>query len=414
MTKPARILFISNGHGEDSIAVKIIGRLRRIGGDRIEIHAWPMVGEGRPYRHIEIPVAGPYNLLPSCGFATLSLKWMWRDLKAGWIRTHLKQIKGARHKRNRYPLIVAVGDVVAIAAAVLSRTPFFFVGCAKSSYYSSLHGYTRLEKYLLRKHCILTFPRDRLTVKELDRAGVTNEFVGNPMMDDLKPRGRTFKISPDTQVIGLLPGSRTDAEDNVLHLLEALSEIEPAEFPAPLHGLFAPPDSLDMDRIVVDVKRGKGGGWKIEHHPPREEGKAVGHIALKLVNDKGLKAWFVKGGFADVLHRSTVVVGVAGTANEQAIGLGKPLITFPTRGIMGPQYVRMKMKLFGPSALEVEPRPQAIAAAAGTLLKEKETRRQMAEAGRERMGGPGASEAMARRIYDYLNSMTGETAVRRG
>jgi uncharacterized protein (TIGR03492 family) len=398
---PETILFLSNGHGEDTIAVKIIDRLRRSGQCRLEMVAWPMVGRGEAYRRIGIPVIGPFNLLPSCGFATLSLKWLWRDLKAGWIATHLRQVRAARRLRQRYRLAVAVGDIVVMAAAVLGRLPFFFVGCAKSSYYSSLHGYTRLEKYLLRRYCLLAFPRDELTVGELDRAGVKNEYVGNPMMDDLEARDSDFGIPAAAPVIGLLPGSRNDAPGNALHLLLAVDRIDPADLPGPIHFLFAAADSLDTGRIAADVGRGRGGNWKVE-----EQDGSSG-IVLKLGNSSGLKAQFVKGRFADVLHRSSLVVGTAGTANEQAIGLGKPLITFPSRGVMGPQYVNMKMKLFGPAALRVSPQPEEIAAAVVTLLKDRDRQETMAAAGRRRMGRPGASEAIARRILRYLDEPNG-------
>ena len=393
-----KILFISNGHGEDSIAVKVIDRLRKLNA-AVDIHAWPMVGEGRAYRESAIPIVGSLNLLPSCGFATLSLKLMLKDLEAGWIPTHYRQVKAARSLRGKYDLIIAVGDIVVIGAAVLARTSFFFIGCAKSSYYSFLHGYTRLEKYLLRKHCILTFPRDRLTLKELDRARVRNRYVGNPMMDDLQGTGTDFGLPQDRRIIGMLPGSRRDAEENALFMLKAAAEVDQTPYDPPLLFLFAVTNDFEIpfikDRLTGGDRKNIKNGWEVEECA---KDNASPGIVLKLVHERGGAAWFTRGCFADVLHRSSLVVGTAGTANEQAVGLAKPLITFPTAGVMGKQYVKMKMHFFGPSALEVAPEPGTIAKAITGLLNDKERCEEMAAAGRERMGLPGASEAIAREI----------------
>jgi uncharacterized protein (TIGR03492 family) len=391
-----KILFISNGHGEDSIAVKVIERLYEMTTTAVDIHAWPMVGDGRAYRELGIPLIGSLNLLPSCGFATLSLKLMLRDLKAGWIATHYRQVKAARSLRGKYDLVAAVGDIVVIAAAVLARSPFFFIGCAKSSYYSFLHGYTGLEKYLLRKYCSLTFPRDRLTVAELNQARVKNRYVGNPMMDDLEGRRNGFGLPRERTVIGFLPGSRTDAAENALHMLEAAAAVDQTRFHTPLLFLFAAANDLDISLISCRVADRSGpDGWEIDEFA----GKNPAHgIVLKLTHPPGGEAWFVKGHFADVLRRSSVVVGTAGTANEQAVGLGKPLITFPTEGVMGKRYVKMKMQFFGPAAIEVSAGPRRIARAVVDLLADKERQKRMAAAGCERMGQPGASKAIAGEI----------------
>jgi uncharacterized protein (TIGR03492 family) len=396
-----KILFISNGHGEDAIACKIIRRLaaKTVGAD-LDVHAWPMVGEGAAYRELGIQATGARNTLPSCGFATLSLKWMLEDLRHGWISTHLKQIRSARRLRDlRFKLIVAVGDIVPIGAAVLAGAPFFFVGCAKSSYYTSPGSYTGLEKFLLRKYCLTAFPRDALTAEELSRARVPNAYAGNPMMDDLEGTDAGFELSPETRVVGLLPGSRTDAVQNALHLLEAAAKVDAEKLPFPVAFLFAVPDAFDPAGISRGVRESPAvSEWKIEAFC---ESPSDG-VTMRFAHPRGFPAWLVKNRFADVLRRSTLVVGVAGTANEQAVGLGKPLITFPTRGPMGPCYVSMKMQFFGESALQVSPEPQAVAEAVVALLLDKERCARMGRVGMERMGVAGASDAIARNIVDYF------------
>jgi uncharacterized protein (TIGR03492 family) len=403
------VLFVSNGYGEDWIAGKIIDRLRVAAPD-IVLDAWPMVGPGDAYRERGIPVVGAANLLPSCGFATMSWRLLWADLRAGWLSTHLGQIVAARRLRGRYPLAVAVGDVVVMVAARLARTPFLFVGCAKSSYYSRfLTGYTRLEKRLLRRHCLLAFPRDRLTVHELDAARIRNRYVGNPMMDDLEGTGEGFGIPGDRDVVGLLPGSRGEAEDNALHLLAIAAESAVVGAGRPrLHFLFAVHPRFDEARLAREVGRRPEAGWRAA---TAAAGDAARGLVLRLGHASGVEAWLVKHHLADVLRRAALVVGLAGTANEQAVGLGKPLITFATSGVQGREYVRMKAEYFGDAALEVDPRPARVAEAIFAVLADPARRARMIEAGRERMGDPGASAAIAEAIQHVIGSMAARPVV---
>lgn len=392
-------MFISNGLGEDTIAGKVIDCLKPAGD--LQIYGWPMVGAGEPYAARNISIVGAKNVLPSCGFGTMSLKLFIQDLRAGWISTHWRQMRSARAMRGQYDLIVAVGDVVVIVAARLARTPFLFIGCAKSSYYRPLHRYTSMEKGMLRKHCRLTFPRDELTSKDLDRAGIRQRYVGNPMMDGLEGTGETFGLAPEKIVIGLLPGSRTEAEDNALHLLRVAAVTADTRSPRPpLHFLYAVHPQF---KVAAVRERVPGvSGWTVASPAPEDAARG---IDLRLRHVSGVEAWIIQRHLADVLRRATLVVGLAGTANEQAVGLGKPLITFPTAGVQGKNYVKMKMEFFGESALAVTPEPADVARAIATLLDDPEKQARMAAAGRERMGMPGAGQAMAEEILRALDQV---------
>jgi uncharacterized protein (TIGR03492 family) len=394
---PARILFLSNGHGEDTIAGKLIDRLRR---PDLAVHGWPMVGTGEAYRERGIPIVGAANLLPSCGFATTSARLFWTDLRAGWLATHWRQARAARALRGRYDLAVAVGDLVAMGAACLARLPFLFVGCAKSAHYRGpFTRYTALETSLLRRHCRLVFPRDRATARAMERAGIPSAYVGNPMMDDLEGTGETFGLSSDVAVVGLLPGSRAGAADNAVALLAAAAA---TSCTAPrLHFLFAVAPGFDhggLERALAGETRAPG--WRRE---APEAGDDARGVALRLRHAGGAEAWIVAGRLADVLRRATLVVGLAGTANEQAIGLGKPLVAFPTDGVQGRAYVRMKAGYFGGAALTLDgPEPGRVASAVRDLLTDPARRERMAAAGRDLMGDPGASDAIAAAITRAL------------
>ncbi len=398
--------FFSNGHGEDTIACKVLDRLREM-RPSLSIEGWPMVGEGTSYSGRGVPIVGSPNLLPSFGFATINPKLMLEDLRSGWIATHWRQYTAARGMRGRYRLAIAVGDIIPILAAVTARTPFMFIGCAKSYYYHPGRAYTPLERKLLRKHCMLTFPRDRKTIPELDKDGVPNIYLGNPMMDGLDPSGDDLGIGKDELVIGMLAGTRADAEGNLLDLLDAAAHAH-SHFDEPdkLRFVFAAHHSLDPKALAEMIAGDqRATGWKVMDVAPSL--KASG-VVFRLTDQHGVQVLVAKGRFADVLQLSSVVVGMAGTANEQAIGLGKPLIAVPSAGVQGDHYVKMKSVYFGEAALTIPRQPDEIAAAIASLLKDPQQRERMAAAGRERMGEPGASQAIAEKILAALDA---ETAV---
>ncbi|MBK8457211.1 MAG: hypothetical protein IPL47_08990 [Phyllobacteriaceae bacterium] len=93
---PKDLLVVGNGHGEDAILGRIVDALGADEGQRLSIDAWPMVGKGEAFTHRGLPLVGAFNLLPSGGFATLDPRLLFRDLIAGWISTHWRQIMAAR------------------------------------------------------------------------------------------------------------------------------------------------------------------------------------------------------------------------------------------------------------------------------------------------------------------------------
>lgn len=397
------ILFASNGHGEDVVACKVLDRLTELRAG-LSIHAWPMVGEGHSYSQRGIPLSGTRNLLPSAGFATLDWNLMKGDLRAGWIGTHWGQFRDAVALRGRYRLVVAVGDIIPIAAGVLSKSPFLFIGCAKSSYYRAMHGYTGLERMLLRRHCRTTFPRDARTHEELVSHRVPSLYLGNPMMDGLEPGGDRLGVSEDATVIGMLAGTREDAETNLLDLMagagQAWKHVEPQRA---LSFVFAARSQLRPQEMAARI----AADHRLQDWQLRELADADAGVVMRLAGLSGSEVVIAKRRFNDVLAMSSLVVGMAGTANEQAIGLGIPLITVPSSGVQGERYVRMKMEYFGDAAVAVPREPEAIGREIGALLADAARQAQMAAAGRERMGRPGASNAIAREVLRALDESNG-------
>jgi uncharacterized protein (TIGR03492 family) len=383
MTVP--LLVVSNGNGEDDIACKVIDALRA-SPDCPQISAWPMVGPGQAYAVRGISIVGVQNTLPSEGFGTLSLKMFARDLRAGFIGTHLAQARFARDLRGQFPLMLAVGDIVPLAAGLLSRIPMAFISCAKSAYYGGSDGHTASERWLMRSRCRAVFPRDVLTAQRLTANRVPNTYLGNPMMDGLAPADPArFGIG----AIVMLAGSRKDATENAAFLLQAAAGGQPG-----LRYLFPCHPSVDLARVAALSPDWVRADWD---HP-----LTAPHLCLRARS--GAKALLMGGAFADMLRAGRLAVGMAGTANEQALGLGLPLIVVPGAGNQGPAYVKMKMHWVGEAGLSVPRDPAAVAVAVAALLADAPRAAAMAQAGMRRMGDPGASAAIAARIHELLDS----------
>jgi hypothetical protein len=65
--RPARILLLSNGHGEDLSGALIGQELQRLGHT---VHALPLVGHGRAYAQAGLPMLGRTREYSTGGLAT--------------------------------------------------------------------------------------------------------------------------------------------------------------------------------------------------------------------------------------------------------------------------------------------------------------------------------------------------------
>jgi uncharacterized protein (TIGR03492 family) len=328
-----------------------------------------------------VPLVGPANRLPSEGFGTLSLGHFLRDLRAGFLPTYARQAAFAG-RLSGFRLAVAVGDVVPLAAARLSGIRTAFVSTAKSAWYGGeadtrATGHDALDRWLMRRAAAV-FPRDALTAARLAAAGVPCRDRGNPMMDGLAPRDPAALCPVGETAVALLPGSRADAAGNARLLLEAA-----ARLPC-LRALVAATPAMEAAAAVPE-------GWA--PYPWDAPLPGAPHLALR--HEGGARALIVTDRFADCLHAAALAIGMAGTANEQAVGLGLPLIAVPGLGNQGAAFVAMKARYFGPAAVSAPRDAAAIAAAAATLLADPARRAAMGAAGRERMGPPGAAAAIA-------------------
>ena len=370
-----RIVFFSNGHGEDIIASVIASALGRISD--FEILGLPVVGVGRAYESAGIATIGPKKTMPSGGFVKRNIGFFFKDIRNGLLGLTAEQVSILR--KADPDLIVCVGDVYALLlSGLFTRTPKVFLPTAKSDHISPHYG---IEIHFMKKYARRVIPRDQLTCDSLRQCGVDAVYLGNAMMDAFEITGEDFDISEGHTVIGLLPEAEI-AYFNLKLMLKAVSVLYDKSS-VPLEFLVALAPGLDKEKLMSSV------GWECDGsklYPSDAPWKQVR---------------IVQGKFGDVLARSRIVIGMAGTGNEQAVGLGKPVVAFPGDG---PQFTKafleVQRRLLGDSVYAVMD-PEAAADVVLDILQDEDRYNEMARIGRERMGEPGAAERIARFLFDF-------------
>jgi uncharacterized protein (TIGR03492 family) len=390
------ILFLSNGYAEDLIASAIIEKLvYEI--PQIEIKALPLVGEGKAYESLKILILGPRKLMPSTGFVGLNPLYLARDIISGWLGWFKAQIDVLRAERDAIDLVVCVGDVFLILlSSLFVKKPIIFLPTAKSDYAKGLKEHYRIEKWLIKRSCKLVLPRDKLTTCSLQDFGVRATYVGNVMMDCLKITDEDFGIEKNGYVVGILPGSKRDAYDNFPIILDAVASIEKrASFSGRVNFLLALPASLSLEKLRSVASR--GGEWKITETVPSPKESS---LIADLISPQGMIIKIISGKFGDLVSRSQVIIGLSGMGNEQAVGLGKPVVSFPGRGPqITEEFLRIQKTLLGGAISIVDRNGEAVAdKVCSLLLKSPRQLREIVKMGKERMGGFGAAERVAKLI----------------
>lgn len=378
MMKP-RLLCLSNGHGEDFIASRI---LKELLGLQVDIAAIPIVGEGYSYRQSNIDLLGEPQVMPSGGFIYQDWRQVWRDLRGGLLGLTGRQLQTIRTVAPQSQLVLAVGDIVVLAMAWWSGSPYAFVGTAKSDYYwrneegpyrririwTPQSDYLPWERWLMtRPQCRGVFPRDSLTAQGLEKLGVPVFDLGNPMMDGLSLTPFPGGFS-DTLL--LLPGSRPpEAYANWQLMMQVIQSLSNR---IQMTAAIAPTLDLNQLSALIPVKRS---------------------ITLH------------QGEFNHLAHQADVVLAMAGTATEQCVGLGKPVVTIPGKGPQfTPAFAEAQTRLLGPSIYFCA--PETAAAVIESLLQQLNSdpgfRTTLLAQGQKRMGSPGASYRIACQIHHWL------------
>jgi len=391
------ILFLSNGHSEDTIAAAIIEELLKIKGPQtFDIKAMPFVGKGKAYTQLNIKLLGPRRPMPSGGFMRTGISFFLKDLKAGWLKMLKEYVNTLKIERSSTDLIVCVGDIfLLLVARFFGKRPIIFLPTAKSDYIREHYG---VEKWLMRRLCKLVIPRDEKTACSLRSSGINAIYVGNAMMDCLGITGKNFGVNQDTSVVGILPGSREEAYENLMTILDAALIIAKKSSAARVDFLLSLASSLDSKRVGMMLPKSKG--WTMKESTLEE--RKTGIIAY-LVSRAGPVIKIIQDRFfGDVVNSSKVIIGTSGMANEQAVGLGKPVVTFPGRGAQTTRkFLQIQQRLLGGGVFIEENSGKAVANKVCWLLRRPEELNKVARIGKERMGQPGASGRIAKLIISF-------------
>lgn len=314
-----KVLIIANGHGEDLIAANLVKELRK-NKQVNEIEVLPLVGKGNAFLDIGLIPKFQNPTFPSGGFLR-NVKDIVIDIKAGLLTHLLKQRRYIKKRSTSFDICIGVGDVFCLWMASYSKADaIYFLPTAKSDTFMK---HSKLETYLIKKIASKSFPRDELTTKAFKNSGLKAEYFGNVMMDNLVTKRQAVALKKDEVLIGIVPGSREEAYLNINYCL-ALADYLGKEHKG-MHFCMAQSKSLDIEKIKLDLN------WRLI------ESKKNNHY---FISENNVKV-HISLDFLAVINQSKLVIGLAGTANEQAAFLKKTVICFEG---FGPQSTLQRFK----------------------------------------------------------------------
>lgn len=343
--KETKILFLSNGNGEDLIAKRIMQRLLKADFRKIRLISYPLVGNGRAIKNLSaslrqeysIQLLDPRKVMPSGGFPLHTLGAFISDVRAGLFQLLYTQLRVTLRAAKNVDLVIAVGDSYPLLLAYLSQSEYIYVQCKKSDYtwmtpnarlsrfWYRAQGtnWNILERILARsKRCILVTTRDNLSSRNLRRKNI-NTISINPMIDNIHTFRRHSTLKPNEVTILCLFGGRRDESlrNGILILNTIRSVVANSTFK------FNILISASSRSFVSDQRNL---AHELLFHPGTKiDSKQYPTNLLNLTVSSGM--------FREWLPISDLALSLAGTATEQAVAAGLPVFTFPGEG---PQFTK--------------------------------------------------------------------------
>ena len=379
------LLLVSNGHAEDLTAASIGEEIKKI-SPSISLKAFPLVGLGKAYDTKGIENLGLRKVFPSGGFAKEGPRYLVKDVKAGLFGSLMRQIKILKSEGKRADLIVAVGDIfLAALCGFFTRKPLIYIDGPNSV---RIRKYYPIERWVLKKFCRKVIVQDKETAEYLKSENIPGEYLGTWVMDYVPLTGEDFGIESQHTIIGILPGTREEAYDNlqlILSVVEAMAKQQKE-----IVGLVA--FALDREKLKSALS------WKYDEYNALEKG-----ITAKVTSPSGTTFYLAEGRFGDVCKASKLIIGLAGIANEQAVGFGTPVVAFPGKG---PQTTLRRWKeihhITGDSMAVLAGSTDEIAAKALEILNDPARLKSMRQIGLDSKKDRGAIPRIARFIIEYL------------
>lgn len=402
-----KLLYISNGHGEDNHSSHIIRTLRAIRPE-LDIAALPIVGEGNAYRKIDIPIVGPTYVLPSGGFTYMNRLRLIDDIRAGLLTMTWKQYKAMKAYVDQVDFVAATGDTIGQAFALLSGKPFVsFISPLSAMYEGKLNMDLILWQILKSERCQAVATRDAYTAEDLRKQGLAKvTFGGIPSLDRLKPTGKDIQLADGEKMVALLPGSRT-AEAVRNFKLEMQLALDAAQLnpTVKFRAALVPSVMAEVENIAASL------GWVCDRYS-REDGTPWVKLSYGPTIDYAnpVEILCYSDAFSDIACRTTLVVGMAGLAVDQAMAIGKPIVQIAGEG---PQFTyafaEAQDRLLGLSVQQIGKQaatPAIVKEAAACVVKTLEDDEYLAkcvENGLARFGPFGASARIANLILKHMD-----------
>ena len=400
------LLVLSNGHGEDLIAARVLTALRQQGYDG-PMEGMALVGLGTGLAPVPgFRSVGPRQQLPSGGFGNQSLTGLLQDLWAGLAGLAIGQWRCIRRWRGAHPqgVVLAVGDLFPLVLAWCSGLPYGFIGTPKSDWtWLTNWGDTPVadtwhrckgsewdpwEWWLMgHERCRLVVVRDGLTARGLRRHGIAALAPGNPMVDGpVAEMPLPADLGRQRRLL-VLPGSRLpECLINLERLLAAL----PRQLAAVL--LLATGHQLDPQALTTVMT---GQGFSPCDSPP----DAGSRLAWQ--RDHLLLLWG-PGCFEAWLSWAELGLATAGTATEQLVGRGVPALSLPGPGPQfTPGFARRQSRLLGGAVIPCFS-SQQFQEELERLLRDPQQGRALGRRGQRRMGPRGGSGSIARLMRQHL------------
>lgn len=360
-----RILFISNGNGEDSISAAIIKEIPK----GFLLDAFPVIGFGSAYEEV-CNIVGPRMHIPSEGHRKAGS--IAKDIKGGMISGTWRTIKFLRSIKGKYDKIVAIGDsVVPILCALAGIKIDIYLDVYKNGY---AHKYLKIERWAIKKSCKKTYCRDDILAASLRKSGIKAISKGNIMIDiipfgdyDIK-RHRSKKTA-----ITLLPGSRKTTAKNLKLQIEAIKKL-PKKLSSDIFVAVARDVSVEELAKVTLMKY---------HKALSKQASDLGYLS-----DGELKLNLTSGVARNIINGSDMVLSQAGTLTQQALGLGKPVISF-IEAQDRKKRIRDEKTLAGEARIFVSQDASELVQVINNLLENKKQRNRMGEIGKYRIGSTG-------------------------
>ncbi len=319
-----KILILSNGHGEDLSGSLLARQFKKSG---YSVDALPIVGKGNHYEKEKIRIIGKTKEFSTGGLGYNSVKGRLTEIFGGEIFYLLRRLFLTYKLRKKYDYFFVVGDIVPVFFAWICKKDFFTYLVAYSSHYEGKLKLPWPSKFfLLSQNAKKIYTRDSLTANDLTlQLKKKVSFLGNPFMDKFFTINKKFQKVEFS--IGLFPGSRSpEILDNFILILEVLEVLSDLRYFQKIEFNFAIVNALSSSKVKEIFKNRR---W----------------LFLKKIKDKHLLKFQHKSlivniywnNFEKILLKSKCCISMAGTAAEQAIGLGKPVIQIEGKG---PQFTK--------------------------------------------------------------------------